>query len=97
MMDVRGVFRSWDTLVMSSALKCSDRIRSSTAAEIAWPRLFSSSAWRFRSGSMWLVSMWYSGLPPMISWAPMRIFFHWKAHRHSSVTHATVPSSQAPP
>ena len=96
-MEVSGVFKSWDTLVMSSALKCSDFIRSSTAAEMAWPRLFSSSACFFRSGSIRRVSMWYSGLPPMISWAPRRTFFHWKAQTPRNAMHSPLPSSHSPP
>ena len=56
-MEVSGVLMSWDTLVMSSVLKCSLFIRSFTARLMPSRMLFRSLAWSSRSPCMYLVSM----------------------------------------
>ena len=56
MMDVRGVFISWETLVISSVLKCSDRIRSFTALFMPSPMRFSCSPCSFRGPRIFAVS-----------------------------------------
>ena len=94
MMEVRGVFKSWETLVMSSALKCSLRIRSATAWEMDWPRLFSCWACSRRSWGMWWQEICTFRLPRSSSPVQRRICFQQWAQLHRYTTSTTLTTTQ---
>ncbi len=93
MMEVRGVFRSWDTLVMSSALKRSLFICSFTAWVRPPEMLFRASACRFKSPGRWSVSIWWFRLPAAMTCVPLRTFQKEAAHQVSSRRTATLIST----
>ena len=60
---VSGVLMSWDTLVISSVFRRSERIRRFTASFIPAPMALSDSAWVFMSKNSFRVSSWASRSP----------------------------------
>ena len=95
MMEVRGVFRSWDTLVISSALKRSLFICSFTAVVRPPEMLFSASAWPFRSAGRWAVSIWWFRFPAAMISVPFRTRPKPADHQHRPNHHR--PSPPPPP
>ena len=90
---MRGVFRSWDTLVMSSALNRSLRIFSSTAPASPTEMLFRSSACIRRSWGISRVSTRWSRSPAAMARLPFRRRLIPTAHQHRNRNTAPLRAS----
>ena len=93
MIEVRGVFRSWDTLVISSALKRSLFICSFTEAASPSEMLFSTSAWPRRSAGRWAVSIWWFRFPAAMISVPFRTRPKPADHQHRPMSTARLTTA----